>query len=127
MVELDFSFPVIRGIDATRRSHQKRIDKLIGNNGVLFLTEYSDDDLFEVIWCKNMSLFTYYKNDHWMGQKGVRAIKMLVNNYVRVMIGNYLVSIDKPISWDTAYYLRHQTEVAKKMEAVSRCLYEELA
>lgn len=60
------------------------------------------------------------------GQKNVKAIKHCVNNTFRVLIIEYLEDNDKPKSWDTAYYLANQKEFDKRMEAVSRLIYEDV-
>jgi len=130
MSELNFAFPTLLDIKATRKRHKSRMKKLIspswflGKGEVLFLNTYSDDDLFEVV---------YHKHYNWLhaqaelseGHKLVKAIKTAVNQEVRSLIDQHLISINIPVSWDTGYYLVHQKAIDQKMEAVSRILYDE--
>ena len=131
MSELNFSFPIVRNIEDTRARHQNRIDKLVKGiplkSKVLFLNKVSNDDLFESIMYDNRRLFSYYPADYWKGQKGVKLVKAIVNSYVRDMICGHLHMSTLPRSWDTAYYLLHQSQIDARMEAVSKLLYAELS
>ena len=125
MSELNFSFPIVRDIDATRARHQDKIHKLDWQPS--FLNKISDDDLFEAIMYRNHRLFNSYPAQYWREQEGVKEIKGIVNNFVRSLIGDALAGIGKPRSWDTAYYLLHQATIDNRMESVSKLVYAELS
>lgn len=128
MKKLNFSFPIVRDIESTRERHQTRMDKLVcaGEHETLFLDEYDDDDLYEAITYQNRILIYYFDKNYWSGQRGVKKIKTMVNNHVRMMIIDYLIDNFMSKSWDTAYYLLHQAKIDKKMKRVSKIIYETL-
>ncbi len=120
MKKLDFSFPIVRDIEATRAKHESKIAKVA--NMELFLNDWDNDSLVETFFCGNW-MGTYGNGE---GRKLVRTVKHCVNMLFRILINEYLVDNNKPKSWDTAYYLVHQKEFDKRMEAVSRLIYKDI-
>lgn len=129
MSELNFSFPIVRDIEATRAKHQKTVCRLqrMDSDGIGVFYGLTPDDLYDSIMHVNYRLFMHYIAQHWRNQKGVKALKSLVNSHVRDLIGSYLSDNGLPVSWDTAYYLLHQDRIDGMMEAVSRLLHAELS
>lgn len=131
MSELNFSFPTVLNIRATRKRHKARMEKLIspgwfsGTGEINFLNTYSDDDLFELIYHKHR-LWLHAQAEQTSGQRLVKAVKTAVNQEVRFLITNHLIDNNITGSWDTAYYLVHQKAIDAKMERVSRMIFDEL-
>lgn len=125
MSTLNFNFPVVRDIAATRARHQARMNELEWKPS--FLNELSDDDLYESILRVNYRYFSYYPSSHWQGQKAVKEIKGIVNRHVYDLISSHLIDNNMPKSWATAYYLLHQSTIDTRMKAVSKLLYAEIS
>jgi hypothetical protein len=125
MSELNFNFPVVRDINATRARHQNTLQKIEWRPS--FLNELSDDDLFESIINQNHQYFSYYPAQHWRGQKAVKEIKGIVNRHVCSLIVDHMIDNNMPKSWATAYYLLHQHSIDNRMKSVSKLVYAELS
>lgn len=128
---LNFSFPILLDIKATRKRHKARMKKLIspgwfsGTGEINFLNTYSDDDLFELIYHKHR-LWLHAQAGQTSGQRLVKAVKTAVNQEVRSLITQYLIDNNITGSWDTAYYLVHQKAIDARMAMVAILIYEEL-
>lgn len=129
MSKLNFSFPIIRDIEATRSRHLKTIDKLkfLDRNGIGVLYDLNEDDLYDSVMHANYQLLMHYMSSNWDSQKGVKVLKSLVNSHFRNLIIDYLSDNGLPRSWDTAYYLLHQKEIDKMMKAVTKLIHAELS
>jgi len=123
MSKLNFSFPIVLDIQATRARHASRMRNVEGS--LLFLDGYTDDDLSEAVYHRSLSEFLFIRRQELEGQKLVKAIKQEVNAVIRRSIIDHLKTNSMPLRWDTAYYLAHQEAIDQKMEAVSRILYNE--
>lgn len=128
MSKLNFDFPTVRDIATTKKRHAAFVRRVKGFAGcsILFLDDYSDDDLFEAIFHERYSDLRVLRNYSGTGQKFVRGIKTEVNQFIRSLINQHLKINNLPVSWSTAYYLVHQKAIDLKMKQTSILLFEEL-